>query len=62
MTKAFLWTFTLLMVVSASTALRAGPTQYRLDLLPVPTGCESYSVLHGLDQSGTAVGILFCPA
>ena len=34
--------------------------QYRLEVLPVPADCHSFSTFHGLDDQGRAVGLITC--
>jgi probable HAF family extracellular repeat protein len=55
------WKLPALMAFILSTAdtLAASPS-YRVEILPVPAGCQSYSLLHGLGEHDRFVGVLMC--
>jgi probable HAF family extracellular repeat protein len=51
----------IIFAVAVLAAVRAAPAselRYRFELLPIPPGCQSATVMHGLDERGRALGVL----
>ncbi len=49
----------MVLVLSAVGTLSAG-SRYKMEILPVPSGCQSFSQLHGLEGQDRVVGMMTC--
>ncbi|HXC66736.1 MAG TPA: hypothetical protein VN638_04900 [Nitrospiraceae bacterium] len=50
----------LFVLLVTGSSILAAPPNYRVEFLPVPPGCQSYSLLHGLGEQDHIAGVLVC--
>ena len=50
----------LALLVGTLGAARERPASYEIEMLPVPPGCQSFSLLHGLGEQERVIGVVDC--